>query len=73
MSGPYCETCSHYAPFPIGDGEHGECMDPAKRITVGGNCINGPPQTYCRAECNQHFPREFPEAPAVVLIGEDCG
>lgn len=54
MSGPYCKTCGHYRPMPLGDA-HGECGDPTKIIYVGkGDRVNSEPEVRPEWECSNH-------------------
>jgi len=54
MSGPYCETCDHYHPMPLGN-DHGECGDPTKIIYVGkGDRVNSEPEVKPDWECLNH-------------------
>ncbi len=55
MSGPYCETCSHYSPDPLSAGLLGECLDPSKIIYVQcGDAKNSPPDVEAKNECSNH-------------------
>lgn len=55
MSGPFCKTCGHYRPMPLGDEPRGECMDPTKIIySRAGNRINSEPEVWPEFECSNH-------------------
>lgn len=56
MSGPSCNTCEYFMPFPIIKDGRGQCNDPSKIIYAKyGNAINDAPITTSSNECLNHL------------------